>query len=166
MVSMLAILLEIGNSCSLCQQTPSRMSSNGYKKSIVMHRRGLTNCLWATSQIWRARRLWSTVLPRLVNMLLLRLVALSESVFRNLRNNFPSPSWRHPLRMPPMLNRHSWQWPNRSKTGKLYATNNSQNLDTLVQSRMGSTSTPSGAAKSSTVTPGQSVQQQQSGGCC
>jgi Ras-related protein Rab-1A len=37
---------------------------------------------------------------------------------------------------------------------------------TPVLLRMGSTSTPSGAAKSSTVTPGQSVQQQQSGGCC
>lgn len=36
--------------------------------------------------------------------------------------------------------------------------------DSLIS--MGSTSTPSGAAKSSTVTPGQSVQQQQSSGCC
>jgi len=35
-----------------------------------------------------------------------------------------------------------------------------------IKDRMGSTSTPSGAAKSSTVTPGQSVQQQQSSGCC
>jgi hypothetical protein len=32
--------------------------------------------------------------------------------------------------------------------------------------RMGSTSTPAGGAKSSTVTPGQSVQQQQSSPCC
>ncbi|KAF8558460.1 ras-domain-containing protein [Imleria badia] len=35
-----------------------------------------------------------------------------------------------------------------------------------IKDRMGSTSTPAGGAKSSTVTPGQSVQQQQSGGCC
>jgi len=35
-----------------------------------------------------------------------------------------------------------------------------------IKDRMGSTSTPAGAAKTSTITPGQSVNQQQSGGCC
>jgi len=35
-----------------------------------------------------------------------------------------------------------------------------------IKDRMGSTSTTAGGAKSSTVTPGQSVQQQASGGCC
>ncbi|KAF8797877.1 GTP-binding protein ypt1 [Phlegmacium glaucopus] len=35
-----------------------------------------------------------------------------------------------------------------------------------IKDRMGSSSTPSGAAKSSTVTPGQNVQSQQSSGCC
>jgi len=35
-----------------------------------------------------------------------------------------------------------------------------------IKDRMGSSSTPSGAGKSSTVTPGQNVQSQQSSGCC
>ncbi|KAI0313073.1 GTP-binding protein ypt1 [Amylostereum chailletii] len=35
-----------------------------------------------------------------------------------------------------------------------------------IKDRMGSTSTAAGTGKSSTVTPGQSVQQQQAGGCC
>jgi Ras-related protein Rab-1A len=35
-----------------------------------------------------------------------------------------------------------------------------------IKDRMASTSTPAGGIKSSTVTPGQSVQPQQSGTCC
>jgi len=35
-----------------------------------------------------------------------------------------------------------------------------------IKDRMGSSTTPSGAAKSSTVTPGQSMQSQQASGCC
>jgi len=35
-----------------------------------------------------------------------------------------------------------------------------------IKDRMGSTSTPAGGSKSTTVTPGQSVQQAQSAGCC
>jgi len=55
------------------------------------------------------------------------------------------------------------------ETSAKNATNVEQAFLTMakqIKDRMGSTSTPSGAAKSSTVTPGQSVQQQQSGGCC
>ncbi|KAF9239654.1 GTP-binding protein ypt1 [Melanogaster broomeanus] len=55
------------------------------------------------------------------------------------------------------------------ETSAKNATNVEQAFLTMakqIKDRMGSTSTPAGGAKSSTVTPGQSVQQQQSGGCC
>ncbi|KAF5387046.1 hypothetical protein D9615_001653 [Tricholomella constricta] len=55
------------------------------------------------------------------------------------------------------------------ETSAKNATNVEQAFLTMakqIKDRMGSTSTPSGAAKSSTVTPGQTVQSQQSGGCC
>ncbi|KAG6379118.1 P-loop containing nucleoside triphosphate hydrolase protein [Boletus reticuloceps] len=55
------------------------------------------------------------------------------------------------------------------ETSAKNATNVEQAFLTMakqIKDRMGSTSTPAGGAKSSTVTPGQSVQQQQSSGCC
>jgi Ras-related protein Rab-1A len=55
------------------------------------------------------------------------------------------------------------------ETSAKNATNVEQAFLTMakqIKDRMGSTSTPAGGAKSSTVTPGQSVQQQQSNGCC
>lgn len=55
------------------------------------------------------------------------------------------------------------------ETSAKNATNVEQAFLTMakqIKDRMGSTSTPAGGAKSSTVTPGQSVQQQQSGSCC
>ncbi|KAG9318267.1 GTP-binding protein ypt1 [Chiua virens] len=55
------------------------------------------------------------------------------------------------------------------ETSAKNATNVEQAFLTMakqIKDRMGSTSTPAGSAKSSTVTPGQSVQQQLSGGCC
>jgi len=55
------------------------------------------------------------------------------------------------------------------ETSAKNATNVEQAFLTMakqIKDRMGSTSTPSGAAKSSTVTPGQTVQSQQSGSCC
>ncbi|KAF8894457.1 GTP-binding protein ypt1 [Infundibulicybe gibba] len=55
------------------------------------------------------------------------------------------------------------------ETSAKNATNVEQAFLTMakqIKDRMGSTSTPSGAAKSSTVTPGQTVQSQQSSGCC
>ncbi|KIM49279.1 hypothetical protein M413DRAFT_438459 [Hebeloma cylindrosporum] len=55
------------------------------------------------------------------------------------------------------------------ETSAKNATNVEQAFLTMakqIKDRMGSSSTPSGAAKSSTVTPGQTVQSQQSGGCC
>ncbi|KAH0830398.1 P-loop containing nucleoside triphosphate hydrolase protein [Lanmaoa asiatica] len=55
------------------------------------------------------------------------------------------------------------------ETSAKNATNVEQAFLTMakqIKDRMGSTSTPAGGAKSSTVTPGQSVQQQPSGGCC
>ncbi|EDR10986.1 uncharacterized protein LACBIDRAFT_183731 [Laccaria bicolor S238N-H82] len=55
------------------------------------------------------------------------------------------------------------------ETSAKNATNVEQAFLTMakqIKDRMGSSSTPSGAAKSSTVTPGQTVQSQQSGSCC
>jgi Ras-related protein Rab-1A len=55
------------------------------------------------------------------------------------------------------------------ETSAKNATNVEQAFLTMakqIKDRMGSSSTPSGAAKSSTVTPGQAVQAQQAGGCC
>ncbi|CAA7267919.1 unnamed protein product [Cyclocybe aegerita] len=55
------------------------------------------------------------------------------------------------------------------ETSAKNATNVEQAFLTMakqIKDRMGSSSTPSGAAKSSTVTPGQTVQSQQAGGCC
>jgi Ras-related protein Rab-1A len=55
------------------------------------------------------------------------------------------------------------------ETSAKNATNVEQAFLTMakqIKDRMGSTSTPAGGAKSSTVTPGQSVQQQQSSPCC
>ncbi|KXN90524.1 GTP-binding protein ypt1 [Leucoagaricus sp. SymC.cos] len=55
------------------------------------------------------------------------------------------------------------------ETSAKNATNVEQAFLTMakqIKDRMGSTTAPSGAAKSSTVTPGQSVQSQQSNGCC
>ncbi|KAG1790985.1 P-loop containing nucleoside triphosphate hydrolase protein [Suillus fuscotomentosus] len=55
------------------------------------------------------------------------------------------------------------------ETSAKNATNVEQSFLTMakqIKDRMGSTSTPAGGAKSSTVTPGQSVQQQQSSPCC
>ncbi|KAG2360867.1 P-loop containing nucleoside triphosphate hydrolase protein [Suillus spraguei] len=55
------------------------------------------------------------------------------------------------------------------ETSAKNATNVEQAFLTMakqIKDRMGSTSTPAGGAKSSTVTPGQSVQQQQSNPCC
>ncbi|KAI0035741.1 P-loop containing nucleoside triphosphate hydrolase protein [Vararia minispora EC-137] len=55
------------------------------------------------------------------------------------------------------------------ETSAKNATNVEQAFLTMakqIKDRMGSTSAASGTGKSSTVTPGQSVQQQQSGGCC
>ncbi|OAX40038.1 ras-domain-containing protein [Rhizopogon vinicolor AM-OR11-026] len=55
------------------------------------------------------------------------------------------------------------------ETSALNATNVEQTFLTMakqIKDRMASTSTPAGGAKSSTVTPGQSVQPQQSGSCC
>ncbi|EAU88348.2 GTP-binding protein ypt1 [Coprinopsis cinerea okayama7 len=55
------------------------------------------------------------------------------------------------------------------ETSAKNATNVEQAFLTMakqIKDRMGSTSTPSGAAKSSTVTPGQTVQSQTGGGCC
>jgi len=56
------------------------------------------------------------------------------------------------------------------ETSAKNATNVEQAFLTMakqIKDRMGSTSTPSGAGgKSSVITPGQTVQQQQSGGCC
>jgi len=55
------------------------------------------------------------------------------------------------------------------ETSAKNATNVEQAFLTMakhIKDRMGTSSTPSGAAKSSTVTPGQTVQSQQSGSCC
>ncbi|KAI6043076.1 P-loop containing nucleoside triphosphate hydrolase protein [Pisolithus marmoratus] len=55
------------------------------------------------------------------------------------------------------------------ETSAKNATNVEQAFLTMakqIKDRMGATSTPAGGAKSSTVTPGQSVQQLQSGSCC
>ncbi|KAJ3509085.1 hypothetical protein NMY22_g16414 [Coprinellus aureogranulatus] len=55
------------------------------------------------------------------------------------------------------------------ETSAKNATNVEQAFLTMakqIKDRMGSTSTQTGAAKSSTVTPGQTLQAQQSGGCC
>lgn len=55
------------------------------------------------------------------------------------------------------------------ETSAKNATNVEQAFLTMakqIKDRMGSTSTSAGTAKSMTVTPGQSVQSQQSGGCC
>jgi len=55
------------------------------------------------------------------------------------------------------------------ETSALNATNVEQTFLTMakqIKDRMASTSTPAGGVKSSTVTPGQSVQPQQSGSCC
>ncbi|THH20360.1 hypothetical protein EW146_g984 [Bondarzewia mesenterica] len=55
------------------------------------------------------------------------------------------------------------------ETSAKNATNVEQAFLTMakqIKDRMGSTSTPSGTGKSSTITPGQTVQQQQAGGCC
>ncbi|KAG1882959.1 GTP-binding protein ypt1 [Suillus subluteus] len=55
------------------------------------------------------------------------------------------------------------------ETSAKNATNVEQAFLTMakqIKDRMGSTSTPAGGAKSSTVTPGQSVQQQSSPSCC
>lgn len=55
------------------------------------------------------------------------------------------------------------------ETSAKNATNVEQAFLTMakqIKDRMGSSSTQAGAAKSSTVTPGQTLQAQQSGGCC
>ncbi|KAG6334553.1 hypothetical protein ID866_4529, partial [Astraeus odoratus] len=55
------------------------------------------------------------------------------------------------------------------ETSAKNATNVEQAFLTMakqIKDKMGATSTPAGGAKSSVVTPGQSVQQQQSGSCC
>jgi len=55
------------------------------------------------------------------------------------------------------------------ETSAKNATNVEQAFLTMakqIKDRMGSTATPAGAAKSSTITPGQTVQSQQSGSCC
>ncbi|KAJ2931395.1 hypothetical protein H1R20_g5681, partial [Candolleomyces eurysporus] len=55
------------------------------------------------------------------------------------------------------------------ETSAKNATNVEQAFLTMakqIKDRMGSTSTQAGPGKSSTVTPGQTVQQQQGGGCC
>ncbi|EEB98340.1 hypothetical protein MPER_02167, partial [Moniliophthora perniciosa FA553] len=55
------------------------------------------------------------------------------------------------------------------ETSAKNATNVEQAFLTMakqIKDRMGSTSAAPGAGKSTVVTPGQSVEQQQSGGCC